>query len=152
MNGRKNRVPDSDLHPMVRRTQMSIASQTARWLPIVAYSAFIFYLSSGAVPGIFQLRFRSMDKLLHAGEFLVWGLLCGWAVATSFPGLSGRRLLFTVAIIGTLYGLSDELHQSLVPGRNADPWDVAADFTGSLVAGCIVCALSRRRQRANAGS
>ena len=93
-----------------------------------------------------------MDKLLHAGAFLVWGLLCGWAIATSFPRLSGRWLLFTVVITGTLYGLSDEFHQSLVPGRHADPWDVAADFTGSLVAACIVCALSRRRQLANAGS
>ena len=35
-----------------------------------------------------------------------------------------------VVCFSLLYAISDEFHQSFVPGRNADPWDVLADFVG----------------------
>ena len=34
---------------------------------------------------------------------------------------------------GNRFGVSDELHQSFVPLREADPWDVIANAAGSLM-------------------
>ena len=33
-------------------------------------------------------------------------------------------------LIGTCYALSDEWHQSFVPGREASPWDALFDAVG----------------------
>jgi len=33
--------------------------------------------------------------------------------------------------VSTLYGLSDEVHQAMVPGRSSELADVIADFVGS---------------------
>jgi len=40
--------------------------------------------------------------------------------------------LFTL-IIGIIYGLSDELHQGFVPGRQKDVFDFLADLLGVLL-------------------
>lgn len=37
-------------------------------------------------------------------------------------------------LIGAIYGLSDEWHQSFVPGRDCSVYDVAADALGVLSA------------------
>ena len=70
---------------------------------------------------------------------------CGWlywmssgpvsVTAGGFPGLD--KALFAAA-----YGLSDELHQHFVPGRQADWLDWLADAGGGL-AGTGVLALTR---------
>jgi VanZ family protein len=45
-----------------------------------------------------------------------------------------RLHLFLLAVIfGTLYGISDEFHQSFVPGRDVSGFDVFIDFLGSAI-------------------
>jgi VanZ family protein len=50
----------------------------------------------------------------------------------------------TAALAAVLYGLSDEVHQSFIPGRDASVGDVVADALGALlgaaawVVGCRV--------------
>ena len=51
------------------------------------------------------------------------------------------------AIIGTLYGLSDELHQSFVPGRDASIEDAAADAFGALLGSLALVLYFARRLR-----
>ena len=46
-------------------------------------------------------------------------------------------MLFAM-IIGTLYGVSDEFHQSFVPGRTASIWDLAADSIGVAIAQTVI--------------
>ena len=46
----------------------------------------------------------------------------------------------TATLLVTAYGVTDEYHQSFVPGRTADPADVVKDLAGAVVA----CALYRR--------
>ncbi len=40
-------------------------------------------------------------------------------------------------LIGTGYAISDEWHQSFVPGRDASAWDVFFDMAGNGMGGAI---------------
>jgi VanZ family protein len=54
--------------------------------------------------------------------------------------------VLAVAIV-SLYGVSDEVHQAFVPGRNADVFDWVADTTGALVAAGVIHLYTSRRAR-----
>jgi VanZ family protein len=103
------------------------------WLPLFAWAALIFYLSS--VPhlqtqlGIWDLILR---KLAHMTEYAVLFLLARRAFAT-FPSLQGKKLTLAAAIFAVLYAASDEWHQSFVPGRGPSVIDVGIDSTGVLI-------------------
>jgi VanZ family protein len=93
------------------------------------------------------------DKHVHAFTF---GLLAAlWMRARSGARLratSGRAAIegFTVA---AFWGAIDEWHQSFVPGRSADPADLAADAAGALIAAAVLmaCAIIARSARTSAG-
>jgi len=83
----------------------------------------------------------------HFGEYLVLGAL--YVVA-----LGGRRhgwrAVALAVMLASLYGMTDEFHQSFVPGRVPDPadWitDTAGAMTGSLIAyGALTWRAARRR-------
>ena len=101
------------------------------WLAPALYMALIFALSSVPLqlPQIPMLRFQ--DKLLHALEYSLLGWLCARASRTTWPGAGSLRISVFAVFVAALFGLSDELHQSFVPGRSADIFDVLADFVGS---------------------
>jgi VanZ family protein len=94
------------------------------WLPVVAWAALIFALSSvpdlGTGLGGWDLVLR---KIAHAAEFAVLAALL--VRATGRTGLSFA--------LGVLYAVSDEIHQSFVPGRLGSPLDVAIDAAGVAV-------------------
>ena len=115
---------------------MNIGSRTAlRWTPVVLYMAFIFYLSSQPEP---PLPASVTDKQAHASGYALLAVL----VARAAAGGLGRRVRLgaaAIAVVVTIaYGVSDEYHQSFVPGRDADIHDVYADAAGAL-AGTIAC-------------
>jgi VanZ family protein len=99
------------------------SSLAARWLPVVVWAALIFTLSS--IPsldtglGAWDLGLR---KLAHVAEYAVLGAL----LARALPELAAQWA-------GIAYAVSDELHQSFVPGRFGTLLDVAIDSTGVLV-------------------
>jgi hypothetical protein len=94
------------------------------WLPVFAWAALIFAFSSvpdlGTGLGGWDLVLR---KIAHAAEYAVLGALLVRA--------TGRARL--AVGLGTLYAISDEVHQSFVPGRLGSPLDVALDGIGVLV-------------------
>jgi hypothetical protein len=113
------------------------------WLPVIALCVIIFWQSSYATPDILP-GWPYQDKALHAG---VYGLLAAlWARAfNTLQTFQGRRrlLLWTGIVLATLYGLSDEWHQSFVPARTADAADLLADFCGSIVGSWIYVRFAR---------
>lgn len=80
-----------------------------------------------------KLGISFMDKLLH---FFVFGLL-GWFMAKGFflsdNDFIRRHPILMACIIGFFFAFTDELHQSMVPGRTSEFMDWVADSLGILV-------------------
>ncbi len=110
----------------------------------LGWAAFIFWESSQANPFPFLPRgILEQDKLLHVGAYAVLAALVFGAL-TRHLAATGRAVA-AAALVSAAYGATDEWHQSGVPGRDADPWDWAADVTGA-IAGATAMALILRRK------
>ena len=100
---------------------------------LLFYCLFIYWLSdqTSLKPPI-DFGFDLQDKLYHAGAYSIMGLLA-WR---SFKHLASSPVLLALLSIAfcSLYGLSDEWHQSFVPGRESDVTDWVADTSGSVLA------------------
>lgn len=116
----------------------------------VAWAGLLFWESSQARPFPFLPdAIFSHDKLLHLGAYAVLAGLVTGALASSRLGAAGRAAAVAV-LLASAYGATDEWHQSHVPGRDADPWDWAADTLGALAGGAAGTVILRRRdQRAS---
>ncbi len=99
--------------------------QKLYFLAAFSYMGFIFFLSSRSDGGGVNIP-APWDKLAHAAEYAILGYLLyrglGWAKGTWILAWG----------ISVLYGLSDEIHQSFVPGRDASVWDFIADAVGAM--------------------
>ena len=98
--------------------------------PALAYILLIFVMSS--IPGYEfpRLPFYSFDKLVHAFEFGLFGILLYRAFR--FPRPFYRPYILTLCV-GIPYAILDEVHQYFVPGRNSDPADFIMDVLGLVV-------------------
>ena len=121
---------ESSLHGLTRRRRvgaydgpMTRSRTLALWLPVVAWAALIFTLSSipdlGTGLGTWDLVLR---KLAHATEYAILGALLLRALGRPGPA----------ALAAVAYAASDELHQHFVSGRHAAPLDIAIDAAGVL--------------------
>lgn len=98
---------------------------------LLFYCSLIFWLSSRSslpTPNLFPHQ----DKILHLAAYSVMGILA-WRVFNQH--LSNPHYIYWISIsYCSLYGLSDEWHQSWVPGRDADSLDWVADTIGAALA------------------
>lgn len=117
------------------RRRIATAGAVAWMVVIFGFSA----LPGSAVPGRF-------GELGHFGLYFVLGAL--YVMALGLGDRPLRAALLAVAL-AALYGVSDEFHQSFVPGRVPDIFDVMVDVAGALTAAgsLLVIAWWRRRRR-----
>jgi VanZ family protein len=114
---------------------------------VAAWSALLFALS--AVPGTSYptVGFSLADKIVHVLVYAPLGFWTARALWGPDPRAVGRagRVLVLAALLCTLYGASDELHQAFVPLRSPDWRDLLADAFGGLLGATAAVALARRR-------
>ncbi|GAB6141201.1 VanZ family protein [Methylosoma difficile] len=111
-------------------------------LALGLYCALIFWLSSKTqlpAPSLFEHQ----DKLQHFLAYAVMAVLA-WRTFGGF-NLSRLDLLIASVVFCSVYGISDEWHQSFVPGRDVSGWDWLADNTGSLFAGLCLYRFSKKK-------
>jgi len=102
----------------------------------VIYSAIIFYVSSWqriAVP----LSNFDFDKLIHVFEYMPFGFLLARGYTHTININNKTTIFISVAFVTLIYGMSDEVHQFFVPGRDASVFDVVADSVGGIL-GCWI--------------
>ena len=113
------------------------AERFVAWGAVVVWAGLIFALSSipdfGTGLGTWDLVLR---KLAHLAEYAVFGAVLYRALGREPAAIA----------IGSLYAITDEVHQSFVAGREGSPLDWAIDSAG-VVAGVLV--LSRAREWAS---
>ena len=80
----------------------------------------------------------------HFTEYLVFGVLLVVAARRTWPAWGWGKLALVVIALASLYAVTDEFHQSFVPGRVCDPADWLTDTLGAtLGAGAAVLALEK---------
>ena len=97
---------------------------------LILYCTFIYWLSDQpSLPT--PMLFSHQDKLFHAGAYFV---MAGFALRIfRYHTVSLPKLVINSLIFCSLYGMSDEWHQSFVPGRMSDVADWAADTVGAML-------------------
>jgi VanZ like family len=111
------------------------------WGPVALQMALIFAASSipelGALPG------GMSDKSGHGIGYGILGAVLVRALAGGrLNGITWRRAGLAV-LLATLYGVSDEFHQSFVPGRSPDRFDVLADCLGAALTVVVIAGVAR---------
>lgn len=101
------------------------------WGPALLYMALIFVVSSMRVDTPVIDAFPLRDKGIHFVEYAVLGFFCAHATLRLWPEKQLRRTLTLGAFVAAAWGLSDELHQALVPYRYAEVGDLIADALGA---------------------
>lgn len=100
-------------------------------LGLIAYCGLIYWLSDQSrFPA--PIWFSFQDKFYHAGAYFLLAISawCNIRHRVERPIIRAALAL----VFASLYGASDEWHQSFVPGRSADVWDWVADTLGAMLA------------------
>lgn len=103
------------------------------WLPPLAWMALIFVLS--AQPRLPHAPSSLADLLIkkagHMAEYAILVLLFRRALLAHAVRLWPQGMAWLLAV---LYAVSDEFHQTFVPGRNGQALDVMIDGLGATLA------------------
>lgn len=102
------------------------------WIITGCYMAAIFFISSKNNINIPELTV-GFDKVLHSCAYMVLAFLSYISINKS----GVRKYIFISAFLfAGIYGITDEFHQSFVPGRDSSLGDLIADFSGAFL-GCL---------------
>lgn len=118
------------------------------WLPPLAWMGLIFFLS--AQPDLPHAPGAWLDTLLKKlGHAVVYGVLA-WLYLRGLRQYGGERYSLVMlravsAALAIAYAMSDEYHQTFVPGRNGNLFDVMVDGIGACAAMWLDWRLARRR-------
>jgi VanZ family protein len=101
------------------------------WFITIGYMGIIFSLSSHSWNVLPHIP-KNVDKIIH----LIIYVLLAFLLSLSLKRSGIKRYVFVVAFLfASIYGITDEIHQSFVPGRYAAVGDVLADSCGALIGG-----------------
>jgi len=131
----------------------------SRYLPLIAWMAFISFASTGnfsasntsriigplvlwlfpdTTPESMLVIHAVVRKIAHLTEYALLAILASRAFRGSpREGLRARWFLASVVLI-VVYALVDEYHQSFVPSRTGSIYDSLIDMTGGFIALVIV--------------
>ncbi|HVR44874.1 MAG TPA: VanZ family protein, partial [Thermoanaerobaculia bacterium] len=89
----------------------------------------IFVASS--IPDVGPLPGGVSDKSAHTLVYAGLSVLVLFALARGRASEVTMRRCLLAAVVAAVYGMTDEWHQSFVPGRTAEWGDVRANATGA---------------------
>jgi VanZ family protein len=136
------------------------------WAVTIAWAGVISELSTGAysgsitgwllaqllltlhihlTPQSFEIIHFLIRKLAHITEYAILGLLLYHSFESRHLQSWKLRSAFIAVVVAGLFSLTDEYHQSFVPGRSASLADCGIDTAGSFL-GLVLLYAARRLQ------
>ncbi len=112
----------------------------------ILYLGMIFIQSSIPSERIPKMTLLSYDKLIHGGLYFIAAILIYLALREHRPGYSLPIAWMTFGI-AVFFGLTDEIHQYFVPGRNASFWDFVADSLGAALGVYLIHRFTLKKAR-----
>jgi VanZ family protein len=101
------------------------------WPPVLAYMAMLFAFSSWETPpSLTEGAYWGVHSLLYLG---LGALILRALARARWTGVTALRAV-AATVIAAAYGVTDEYHQSFVPGRSAEVFDLVADTAGAAAA------------------
>jgi len=119
----------------------SFGGSVTGWLLQDLLSSLHIHLASPA----FEIAHLLIRKLAHLTEYGMFGLLLYHSFSARAPEKWNARSAAGAVIVAGLFSLTDEYHQSFVPGRVASIVDCGIDTLGALL-GMVVLYAGRRIQ------
>jgi VanZ family protein len=123
-------------------TAGTLVGRTARRVFLLTMLGGIFYLSHQPSLKVIPPLFQHQDKVLHAGMYFLLSV----SMIVNRDLCRGYRPVPIIFIFGLIYAVSDEIHQSFVPGRDCSAGDLLADIVGISI-GLSVYLWCRRQRR-----
>lgn len=120
------------------RTRPAVGGLASRLLP---------WLEGRLTPAQLDGLDNTLRKGFHVGAYAVLGLLAYRAAAFGDPRFRRRHVALSF-LIGALYAVSDEYHQSFYPSRGASARDVLFDTIGVSLG--LLCLWFRAAHRSRA--
>ncbi|MCI0651054.1 MAG: VanZ family protein [Planctomycetes bacterium] len=111
-------------------TRIGLPPLTLAWMAVLTYLSSLEPEALGP-----ELPFAGADKTIHAGFYAL--LLLSFMPASRLHRARSEWLPFAIGA-SLAFGICDELHQSFVAGRFADPLDFAADAGGVIAAALVL--------------
>jgi len=138
MRSKKDRSFRTSEEPMKTGT---LAAAVLKRVFLLTMLGGIFYLSHQPSLKVIPPFFPHQDKVIHAGMYFFLSI----SMIVNRDLCRGFHPLAVIFILGSIYAVSDEIHQSYVPGRDCSAGDLLADIVG-LSIGLSVYLWYRRRQ------
>jgi VanZ family protein len=109
------------------------------YLPPLVWMGLIFFLSSFHTIQVTEVHWQNFltRKAAHIIEYAVLSFLY-FRVLNKLSNYTTVKKLLVSFLLAFLYALTDEYHQTFVPGRTGKFFDLGVDFLGAL-AGTIFC-------------
>nr|WP_301289960.1 VanZ family protein [Adlercreutzia equolifaciens] len=158
-SGADSRSCSGSLAPVSQRAHLILS-----WVIVALWAGVIFFMSAhtgsdfdgtgplaaikrwlvGLAAPVFGPDTDIVNIVAHFTEYLIFGLLLVLAARRTWPALGWGKLALVAVALASLYAVTDEFHQSFVPGRMCDPADWLTDTLGAaLGAGTAVLALEK---------
>jgi VanZ family protein len=103
-----------------------------RCIPMIVVMGIIFFLSHQPDESLSIPSFFASDKLCHIVAYATLAAATLFAVSSSnFFHDHKHKTSLLIVLFCALYGVSDEFHQSFIPGRMVSALDLIADITGA---------------------
>jgi VanZ family protein len=112
------------------------------YAPLVIY--WIVLLTATSFPTTSIPTMVISDKVMHFTAYFGLGILLNLTLMfqNRYPVLKIKNAFYTL-LIGSVYGVIDEVHQYFIPGRSMEFLDFLADFLGLVLAVILVLSLVR---------
>jgi VanZ family protein len=112
------------------------------WLPVVLLLTAIFFLSSTPGDELHRFEFPFAHFIAHAVEYFLMGFLVCRALTAD---LKIKKPVLASIILVIIYAITDEWHQSFVPGRSPAAKDVVLDLISGAFGAFLLLKNSKSR-------